>query len=67
MAVIIGMPPLVTSASARICYRHPKRRPRSHAPYRNALSYIYTTLAQSSPVSHKNLSIINIHNHGKRF
>lgn len=67
MAVIIGVPPLVTSASARICYRHPKRRPRSHAPYRNALSYIYTTLSQSSPVYHKNLPINYIRNHGQRF
>lgn len=69
MAVIIGVPPLVTSASARIGYRHPMRHLHSHAPYRtgNALSYIYTALPQNSPISHKNLESFYIRNHGQRF
>lgn len=70
MAVIIGVPPLVASVSARIGYRHRRmRHPLSNAPYRtgNALSYIYTALPQSSPISHKDLQSIYLCNHGKRF
>lgn len=66
MAVIIGVPPLMTSASARKGYRHRRMRMLLIA-LANALSYIYTALPQSSPILHKDLQSIYACNHGKRF